>query len=113
MHSFEIIPSNHPTIATESVIEWFLCKYLSDHVLDLTVEHIDLDEEGVDGWCISTNENEFHIQIHNKLKMEEYIMTLIHELYHVQQHLEGRDRDEFEAQIMEIKLFNEYLTYIE
>ena len=39
-------------------------------------------------------------------------MTLMHELFHVQQHLEDRPRCEFEAQTMEIKLFNEYLTHI-
>ena len=112
MHSFEIIPSNHSTLATESVVEWFLCRYLSDHVLDLTVEHTDLNEDGVMGWCMSNDNGEFHIQVHNDLKTDEYIMTLIHELYHVMQHLEGREPDEIEAQNNEIRLFKEYLTYI-
>ena len=112
MHSFEITPPNHSIIAAEQVVEWFLTKYLSDYEIDLTVENTDLSEDGGFGWCLRNEGNEFTIQVHFPLKEPQYIMTLMHELFHVQQHLEGRDRNEFEAQTMEIKLFNEYLTHI-
>ena len=95
------------------LLSGFLCKYLSDYELDLTVENTDLSEDGVFGWCLRNDDSEFTIQIHLPLQEPQYIMTLMHELYHVQQHLENRDRDEFEAQNMEIKLFNEYLTHIQ
>lgn len=108
MHSFEITPPNHSIIGAEQVIEWFLSKYLSDYELDLTVENTDLSEDGVFGWCLRNEDNEFTIQIHFDLKKADYIMTLMHELCHVQQHLEGRPRDEIETQVREIQLYNEY-----
>ena len=89
MHSIEILgePSRIPGIEE---IDWFLMEYLSDYGIDLTIEHRDLSKEGVYGWCMSLHGNEFFIQIHNDLSDEDYTKTILHELYHVYQHLKIR-----------------------
>ena len=69
-------------------------EYLSDRGIDLTVEHKDLSGEGVLAWCLCMNEHEFLIQIHNELTGDEYTKTILHELYHVYQHLNNLDRCE-------------------
>tara|TARA_B100001559_G_C16429336_1_gene589059 strand:- start:269 stop:592 length:324 start_codon:yes stop_codon:yes gene_type:complete len=92
-----------------SVSNWFMKEYLSDYHIFLTVEDRDLSEEGVDGWCIKETSNEFLIQIHNGL-MYDYIPTLLHELYHVLQHLEGREQDEYEAYRKEVELLDKYMN---
>ena len=92
-----------------SVSEWFMREYLSNHRVFISVEEKDLSEEGgVDGWCIKETENEFLIQIDKNLEYD-YIPTLLHELYHVFQWLEGKKQDEYECMSMELPLYEEYM----
>ena len=75
---------------------------------------------------------EFEIEMHNKLTTEDYITTLLHELWHLYQHVNGSLRDkrgkrfwrgidhsdteysdqpwEIDAYKMEKVLYNEYLN---
>ena len=48
----------------------------------------------------------FLIEIHNKLDYKTYLTTLVHELWHVYQHVKGLPQCEEEAAIMEKVLFN-------
>jgi hypothetical protein len=120
----------------ESVVFWFIDKYLPRHKLDITVNHRGLFREGVFGWCTVEDcdyrPRAFLIEIHNFLSKEDYIKTLLHELQHVLQHVRGDLRDkhqkrlwkgvdcseldyeeqpwEWEAKEMENILYLQYLT---
>ena len=107
MHSIEILgePSRIPGIEE---IDWFLMEYLSDYGIDLTIEHRDLSKEGVYGWCMSLHGNEFFIQIHDDLSDKDYTKTILHELYHVYQHLKKEPRCEICAHQMETILVDRF-----
>tara|TARA_R110001606_G_C15382705_1_gene650600 strand:+ start:118 stop:450 length:333 start_codon:yes stop_codon:yes gene_type:complete len=107
MHLIETYPPGSE-IACSSVVEWFLMEYLSDWGLDLTVEHIDLSEEGTTGWCMKLGRCEFIIQIHKDLKGNEYTSTILHELYHVYQHLNNLPQCEICAYQAEKQLLDKY-----
>jgi len=92
--------------------------------------------EGVYGYCsvqdCDSRPRSFLIEIHNFLTIEDYIKTLLHELWHVNQHVKGALRDkrgvrcwknikcpdldyeiqpwEIEAHLMEEVLYLNYLT---
>ena len=85
----------------EEVVCWFLREYLPEGLFFLTVEEKDLSEEGVDGWCMREDDNEFLIQIEEKLEGAEHTKTVLHELYHVFQHLHNIPRCEMCARMSE------------
>lgn len=113
---------------------WFVDKYLPRHKIFVNVDHKGLLREGVFGWQWITDSDsrprEFEIEIHNRMTVEEYTKTLLHELWHILQHVRGDLRDkrnqrlwkgidhsqtdysdqpwELEAQRMEEVLFREY-----
>jgi len=92
------------------VYDWFTTQFdLQD--VDVEVYHCDLTDDNVFGWCEQSDENEFLIQVHNSLKKEDYIITLLHELVHVTQTLRGLfddDEREQEAHQLESVLFNQF-----
>ena len=118
---------------------WFVAKYLPRHKIDITVNHRGLLREGVFGWCTvldsDSRPRDFEIELHNHMDVDHYAQTLLHELWHVYQHVKGNLKDkrgkrlwkgidhtetdysdqpwEIEAQQMELKLFEEYLTTLE
>ena len=120
----------------ESIVMWFIGKYLPRHKLDITVNHRGLLREGVYGWCSVEDCNHrpraFEIELHNKMDIPQYSQTLLHELWHVYQHVKGSLKDkrgkrlwkgidhtlvdyddqpwEQEANTMEVTLLKEYLT---
>ena len=106
MHSIEVIrpPSDYP----EEVIKWFMREYLSNHGIDLTVVYMDLSDEGVDGWCMREDDHEFIIQIDERLDGVEHTKTILHELYHVYQHLKKEPRCEICAHQMETILVDRF-----
>ena len=79
---------------------------------DVEVIHTDLTEDNVFGWTlINTDQNE--IEIHNDLSERDYVTTLIHELVHVKQNVQGVTDDtirEGEAYELENTLADIYLT---
>ena len=107
MHYIECTEGTRET--AWSVSQWFMKEYLSNYSVFLTIEDRDLSDEGVDGWCIKETSNEFLIQLHNGLEYD-YIPTLLHELHHVLQHLEGREQDEYEAYCQEVELLDKYMN---
>ena len=105
------------------------------HHLDITVVHRGLKRDHVYGYC-SVNDcdyrpRDFLIELQTDMPEDLYVSTLLHELWHVYQHVNGTLRDkrgvrywkdvnadglsyedqpwEQEARQMEIKLYNCYL----
>jgi Zn-dependent peptidase ImmA (M78 family) len=92
------------------VFDWFASQNDLDSI-EVEVFHTDLTDDGVFGWCEQSDENEFLISIHNDLKSDDYIITLLHELVHVVQSLRGLFDDELreqEAHQLESILFNQF-----
>ena len=56
---------------------------------DVEVNQVDLTNEYGYGFCQVDEDGEFLIHIHNDLSYEDYVTTLIHELVHVKQTLQG------------------------
>jgi|TARA_B100000900_G_C20504792_1_gene685376 hypothetical protein len=76
----------------ESIVMWFIGKYLPRHKLDISVIHRGLMREGVFGWCAAEGRSRprtFEIELHNRMDVELYTRTLLHELWHVYQHVTG------------------------
>lgn len=100
MHSVSVIGEG-PRTSCKDVIHWFMKEYLFNYSIDLTVVHMDLSDEGVDGWCMREDEQEFLIQIDENLEGEEHTRTILHECYHVMQHVLGISQCEICAQMSE------------
>ena len=120
----------------EDIVIWFVAKYLPRHKIDIRVNHRGLKREGVLGWCSvidsDSRPRDFEIELQNGMDILSYTETLLHELWHVYQHVKGNLKDkrgkrlwkgidhtetdysdqpwEIEALQMESKLFKEYLT---
>ena len=79
---------------------------------DVEVIHTDLTEDNVFGWTLINNDQN-EIEIHNDLSERDYVTTLIHELVHVKQNVNGVTDDtirEGEAYELENTLADIYLT---
>lgn len=100
VHSIEVISDRHKPFC-EPVCRWFMGEYLSNYSIDLTVVHMDLTDEGVDGWCMRESDYEFIIQIEETLQGKKYKQTLLHEMYHVLQHVTDSPRCEICAYLSE------------
>ena len=73
----------------------FMCKKFPLLVgAEVEVNQVDLTNEFGCGFCQVDEDGEFLIHIHNDLSCEEYVTTLIHELVHVKQTLQGLKDDE-------------------
>jgi Zn-dependent peptidase ImmA (M78 family) len=83
-------------------------EYLSDYSVDLTVVYMDLSDEGVDGWCMREEDHEFIIQIDERLDGAEHTKTILHELYHIFQHLKNIPRCEMCANLSEEQNLDRY-----
>ena len=78
---------------------------------DVEVNQVDLTNEYGYGFCQVDEDGEFLIHIHNDLSYEDYVTTLIHELVHVKQTLQGlKDNEmrESEAYFWERLLSKEF-----
>jgi hypothetical protein len=75
----------------ESVVEWFLTKYLPRHHIYVEVLHRGLRREQAYGYCSGEvyRPREFLIEIDPKLDIELYTKTIIHELVHLRQWVQG------------------------
>ena len=126
---------NYSKNRCSKIVHWFVNKYLPRHKIIINVDHLGLLREGVFGWVWATDcdhrPREFEMELHNRMNPEQYTKTLLHELWHVYQHVKGNLKDkgskrfwkgidhsltdysdqpwELEAREMEIKLYNCYL----
>lgn len=77
----------------EDVTVWFLNKFLPRHRLDVRIVHRGLKREGVYGWCDFEDDykrpRSFLIELQSFMKQEDYIQTLLHELVHLRQWVNG------------------------
>ncbi len=82
-----------------SIVNWFMDKYLPRHKVIVNVDHKGILREGVFGWAwvadCDHRPRDFEIEIHNRLSPELYTETLLHELWHVYQHVTGQLKDKY------------------
>ena len=90
---------NYSKRRCESIVNWFVDTYLPNHKLFLNIDHKGLLRESVFGWAWVVppdhRPREFEVEIHNRLSVEEYTSTLLHELWHVYQHVTGQLKDKY------------------
>ena len=88
---------NYSQRRCESIVTWFVDKYLPRHKIFVHVDHKGLLREGVFGWQWITDSDsrprEFEIEIHNRLDPQQYTEALLHELWHLYQHVMGNLKD--------------------
>ena len=81
------------------IVDWFVNEYLPRHKVEINVDHKGLLRERVFGWAWVVppdhRPREFEIEIHNRLSPEAYTETLLHELWHVYQHVTGQLKDKY------------------
>ena len=120
------------------IVTWFINRHLPRHKLEIVVNHRGMLRDGVYGWVGVTDcdyrPRSFEIEMHNRLDIDHYTRTLLHELWHVYQHVTGALKDkhgkrhwrgidfsqtdyedqpwEQQAFQMEEVLFDEYLDYL-
>ena len=91
----------------------FMCRlYPNLTEVDIEVIPTDLTEDNVFGWTLENNDQN-EIEIHNELSQKDFIITLIHELIHVDQNVRGLFDDtqrEEEAYSLEHRLTNQFLN---
>ena len=79
------------------IVGWFAETNLPNHKIFVNVDHKGLIREGVFGWAwvadCDHRPRDFEIEIHNRVSPEEYTSTLLHELWHVYQHVMGQLKD--------------------
>jgi hypothetical protein len=129
---------NYSKKRCESIVNWFISKHLPRHHLEIVVNHRGMLRDGVYGWVGVTDcdyrPRSFEIEIHNQLNPDHYTQTLLHELWHVYQHVTGILKDKYgkrywrgiehsltdyedqpweqQAFQMESVLYEEYLDYL-
>jgi len=90
---------NYSKRRCESIVNWFVDTYLPNHKIFLNIDHKGLLRESVFGWAWVVppdhRPREFEVEIHNRLSVEEYTSTLLHELWHVYQHVTGQLKDKY------------------
>ena len=90
---------NYSKRRCESIVNWFVDTYLPNHKLFLNIDHKGLLRESVFGWAWVVppdhRPREFEVEIHNRLSVEDYTSTLLHELWHVYQHVTGQLKDKY------------------
>jgi len=71
--------------------------YLPRYKISINVDHLGLIRQGVFGWMWASDcdyrPREFEIELHNRMSPENYTKTLLHELWHVYQHVKGLLKD--------------------
>lgn len=77
----------------ESVIDWFMNRYMPRHDIGLRVIHRGLKREFVYGYCDVDGDikrpRDFLIELQSHMNHELYVKTLIHELVHARQWVFG------------------------
>lgn len=77
----------------EDILIWFATEFYPRHTLDITVYHHGLKREGVYGYCDiqgrQYNPRTFLIELQSNMDKRLYALTLIHELIHVKQWVDG------------------------
>ena len=86
---------------TECVVDFCIEKLIPRmKTLDI---YIDLDNnmDTADGYCYSVNPREFVLQIDNRLKGDDFITAVCHEMVHVKQYAKGELTEKGAVQTLE------------
>lgn len=77
----------------EDVSIWFLNKFFPRHKINVEILHRGLKREGVYGYCDIVEETyrprDFLIELDTHMDKELYIKTLLHEMVHLKQWVDG------------------------
>ena len=77
--SLEYSGYNYSKNRCESIVQWFVDKYLPRHKLEIVVHHRGLVREGVYGWCTVLDcdwrPRAFEIELHNQMSIDDYTST--------------------------------------
>ena len=75
----------------KNVLSWFDQNFLKEYEYDVTVEHCYVKEHSALMHVSGELEEprEFTIEVHKYLNGKEYIMTLIHEMIHIEDYIKG------------------------
>ena len=88
---------NYSKRRCEQIVSWFVNEYLPRYKLIINIDHLGLLRQGVFGWVWTADcdhrPRDFEIEIHNRMNPENYTKTLLHELWHLYQHVQGTLRD--------------------
>ena len=88
---------NYSKKRCERIVNWFVDKHLPNYKLIINVDHKGLLREGIFGWMWAADcdhrPREFEIELLAGMKPDLYIETLLHELWHLYQHVQGSLRD--------------------
>jgi len=97
MHYLETTGYNYSKRRCERIVNWFVNAYLPRYKVVINVDHLGLVRQGVFGWMWASDcdyrPREFEIELHNRMTPENYTKTLLHELWHVHQHVKGLLKD--------------------
>ena len=99
MLSLNMSGYNYSKRRCEKVVNWFISKHLPKHKLEIVVHHRGMARDGVWGWVCATDcdyrPRAFEIEMHNQMGPDHYTVTLLHELWHVYQHVTGALKDKY------------------
>ena len=77
----------------EDITSWFIKTFYPRHKLDVDIIHRGLLGEGALGYCDCTGgysrPREFVIELHTNMDKKTYTKTLLHELFHMMQWING------------------------
>ena len=96
------------------VYEFMSKLYPNLTTVDIEVIPTDLTADNVFGWTLINNDQN-EIEIHDNLSEKDFIITLIHELVHVDQNVRGLFDDEQrenEAYELESKLYEQFINEV-
>ena len=103
MHFLTFSGYNYSKKRCERIVNWFVDKHLSNYKLIINVDHKGLLHEGVFGWVWAADCDDrpryFQMELHNRMTPEHYTQTLLHELWHVYQHVTGQLKDKYKKRL--------------
>ena len=93
MYCLDITGYNARKRRAEDAVRWFIQKYLPRHHIYIEMLHRGLRREQAYGYCSVSGAiykpREFLIEIDPKLDLELYTKTILHELIHLRQWVQG------------------------
>ena len=77
----------------QSIVNWFISEYLPRHKIVVDIIHRGMKRECALGWISVLDSNyrprHFEIEVQSNLDADTYTITLLHELWHLLQHVRG------------------------